>query len=31
MLAIYARGEQDRIDKSIFEVHPFLFDWSENA
>ena len=28
MLAIYAKREQDKIDKSIFEVHPFLSAWS---
>jgi integrase len=28
MLVIYARCEQDKIDKSIFEVHPFLSAWS---
>jgi len=27
MLAIYARREQDKIDRSIFEVHPFLPIW----
>ena len=31
MLVIYARCEQDKIDKSIFEVHPFLCAWSANA
>jgi len=31
MLAIYAKREQDKIDKSIFEVHPFLSAWSANA
>jgi hypothetical protein len=31
MLAIYAKREQDNIDKSIFEVHPFLSAWSANA
>jgi len=31
MLVIYARCEQDKIDKSIFEVHPFLSAWSANA
>jgi integrase len=30
MLAIYARREQDKIDKSIFEVHPFLNAWWAN-
>ena len=30
MLAIYARCEQDKIDKSIFEVHPFLSAWSSS-
>ncbi len=30
MLAIYARREQDKIDKSIFEVHPFLSAWSSS-
>jgi len=30
MLAIYDRREQDRIDKSIFEVHPFLSAWSSS-
>jgi hypothetical protein len=29
MLAIYARRDQDEIDKSILEVHPFLSAWSE--
>jgi hypothetical protein len=28
MLTIYAKREQDKIDKSIFEVHPFLSVWS---
>ena len=28
MLAIYAEREQDKIDKSIFKVHPFLSAWS---
>jgi len=27
MLAIYDRREQDKIDRSIFEVHPFLPAW----
>jgi len=27
MLAIYAKREQDKIDKSIFKVHPFLPAW----
>jgi hypothetical protein len=31
MLVIYARCEQDKIDKSIFEVHPFLSAWSANV
>jgi integrase len=30
MLVIYARCEQDKIDKSIFEVHPFLSAWSSS-
>ena len=30
MLVIYARREQDKIDKSIFEVHPFLSAWLAN-
>jgi hypothetical protein len=30
MLAIYAKREQDKIDKSIFEVHPFLYAWSSS-
>jgi len=30
MLAIYAKREQDKIDKSIFEVHPFLPAWSSS-
>jgi hypothetical protein len=30
MLVIYARREQDKIDTSIFEVHPFLCAWSSN-
>jgi integrase len=29
MLAIYARCEQEKIDKSIFEVHPFLPIWRQ--
>ena len=29
MLVIYAKREQDKIDKGIFEVHPFLPIWSE--
>jgi len=28
MLVIYAKREQDKIDKSIFKVHPFLPAWS---
>jgi len=28
MLVIYASCEQDKIDRSIFEVHPFLSAWS---
>ena len=31
MLVIYAKREQDKIDKSIFEVHPFLSAWSANV
>jgi integrase len=31
MLVIYAGREQDKIDKSIFEVHPFLSAWSANT
>jgi integrase len=31
MLVIYAKHEQDKIDKSIFEVHPFLSAWLENV
>jgi len=31
MLSIYAKREQDKIDKSIFEVHPFLSAWAENV
>jgi hypothetical protein len=31
MLAIYAKREQDKIDKSIIKVHPFLSAWSVNA
>jgi len=31
MLVIYARHDQDKIDKSIFEVHPFLSIWSGSA
>jgi hypothetical protein len=31
MLAIYAKREQDNIDKNVFEVHPFLCAWSANA
>ena len=27
-MLIYARCEQDKIDRSIFEVHPFLSAWS---
>jgi integrase len=30
MLTIYAKREQDKIDKSIFEVHPFLPAWSSS-
>jgi len=30
MLVIYARHDQDKIDKSIFEVHPFLSAWSSS-
>ena len=30
MLAIYAKREQDKIDESIFEVHPFLSAWSSS-
>lgn len=30
MLVIYARCEQDKIDRSIFEVHPFLSAWSSS-
>jgi len=29
MLAIYAKRNQEEIDRSIFEVHPFLPVWSE--
>lgn len=29
MLVLYARREQDKIDKSIFQVHPFLPVWAE--
>jgi hypothetical protein len=29
MLVIYARCERDKIDRSIFEVHPFLAVWAE--
>ena len=28
MLPIYARREQEKIDRSIFEVHRFLSTWS---
>jgi integrase len=31
MLVIYARRDQDKIDKSIFEVHPFIYAWSANV
>jgi integrase len=31
MLTIYAKREQDKIDKSIFKVHPFLSAWSGSA
>jgi hypothetical protein len=31
MLVIYARREQDKIDRSIFEVHPFLSAWRGNV
>jgi len=31
MLVIYARSEQDRIERSIFKVHPFLSIWSGSA
>jgi len=30
MLAIYAKREQDKIDRSVFEVHPFLPAWSSS-
>jgi len=30
MLIIYAKRDQDKIDKSIFEVHPFLSVWSSS-
>jgi len=30
MLVIYAKCEQERIDRSIFEVHPFLSAWSSS-
>jgi len=30
MLATYARCEQDKIDRNIFEVHPFLSAWSSS-
>jgi len=30
MLTIYARCEQEKIDRSIFEVHPFLSAWSSS-
>ena len=30
MLSIYAKREQDKIDKSIYEVHPFLCAWSSS-
>ncbi len=30
MLVIYARHEQDKIDRSIFELHPFLYAWSSS-
>jgi integrase len=29
MLVVYARCEQDKIDRSIFEVHPFLRVWAQ--
>jgi len=28
-LMVYARCERDKIDRSIFEIHPFLPIWSE--
>ncbi|MCJ7639296.1 MAG: hypothetical protein MUO70_05365, partial [Euryarchaeota archaeon] len=31
MLAIYAKRNQEEIDRSIFEVHPFLPIWSEGG
>ena len=31
MLAIYAKRNQAEIDKSVFEVHPFLQIWSEGG
>jgi hypothetical protein len=31
LVVIYARCEQDKIDRSIFEVHPFLSVWSEGG
>jgi len=30
MQAIYAKREQDKIDKSIFEIHPSLHAWSSS-
>ena len=31
MLAIYDRREQDKIDRSVFEVHPFLPVWGQGV
>ena len=31
MLAIYAKRNQEEIDRSIFKVHPFLSVWSEGG
>jgi hypothetical protein len=31
MLAIYAKRNQEELDRSIFKVHPFLGIWSEGG
>ena len=31
MLAIYAKRNQEEIDRSVFKVHPFLRIWSEGG
>ena len=31
MLALYAKREQELIDKSVFSVHPFLESWAKRG